>query len=279
MSDIIGNLLGSDKSNMPFELRVALGMEEGMDIVDKFGSNPDVSTNSVPEDMWELGGVYGWGSDVGDEAYVSSSSGADTQLIEFTLLTVDGSGDWNEETFEQTIAGQVKTLLLPPSGDPVVRMKRMENNAPFGNDVVGTVYAYLDDTVAVGVPQTHSKILGAIVNGSNQTKQLLYTIPSKMWGFLWRGEAGTTKAAAAAEMDFAYRSRRIGQCFKEKKDFGVMTSGSNNYLDLRPFPDIIPAKTDLGIRVSNASGNNMAGWGTFHILLITDERYNKLRGN
>lgn len=277
--DIIGSLVGSDKSNMPFELRVSLGMEEGMSIVDKFGSNPDVSTGSVPEDMWELGGNYGWGSDVGEVAYFSSSDNADTQLIEFTVLTVDSEDNWNEEIFEQSIVGQVKTQLLPPSGNPVVRFHRMENNAPFGNDVAGTIYTYFNDTVLLGVPQTQSKILGAIINGSNQTKQLIYTIPSKMWGFLWRGEAGTTKSSGTDEMDFKYRSRRLGQCFKEKKDFGVMTTGSNNYSDLRPFPDIIPPKTDITIRVANVSGNNMSGWGSFHILLISDERYQKLIGN
>lgn len=277
MKDIIGNL--ADNSQIPFETRVALGMEYGMSIVDKFGSNPDIDTATTPEYLWPLGGDYVWGNDAGETLYISSSNALDTQVIEISVLTVDSEGNWNPETFEVTLEGQTKKTIITPSGDPVVRCFRMENNADFGNDINGTVYAYYNDTVIAGVPQTHSKILSVIVDGSNQTKQLMYTIPSGYWGFLWRGEAGVTKAVSSNECDFVYVSRRLGKVFKQKKDFGVQTQGMNNYLDLRPFPDIIPPKTDLAIKSVNVSANDMSAWGTFHILLITDEVFQKLRGN
>ena len=35
----IGNLLDANSTGIPFELRVVLGMEPGMTIVDKFGFN------------------------------------------------------------------------------------------------------------------------------------------------------------------------------------------------------------------------------------------------
>ena len=47
----VGNNL---KAMIPFELRVSMGMEEGMSIVDKFGSNPDVDVTTVPEYIWPL---------------------------------------------------------------------------------------------------------------------------------------------------------------------------------------------------------------------------------
>ena len=275
---MIGNLFSSDPSNMAFELRVSLGMEEGMSIVDKFGSNPDIDTATVPEYLWPLGGDYAWGNDLGETLYISSSSILDNQEIEISVLTVDTNGNWNEEIFTVTLQGQTKVAVITPSGDPVVRCFRMQNEANFGNDVSGDVYAYYDDTVDAGVPQTLSKTLAMIPMLTNQTKQLMYTIPSGYWGFLWRGEAGTTKSSVASECDFVYISRRLGKVFKEKKDFGVMTSGSNNYVDVRPFPDILPEKTDLAIKSYSVSANNMSAWGSFHILLITNARFNQLRG-
>ncbi len=265
------------KYSIPFEVRVAMGMEDGMSIIDKFGSNPDVDTATVPEYLWPLGGVYAWGNDLGETLYVSSSALEDTQRWKFSVLTLDSEDNWNLEVFEQNIAGEVQTALVPPSGDPVVRCFRMENVDVMGTTNIGTVYAYYDTTVINGIPSDQTKILAAVSVGSNQTKQLTFTIPSGYWGFLWRGEAGVVKSTSTNECDFAYESRRVGRNFVEKKDFGVMTSGANNYLDLRPFPDIIPAKTDLAIKATNVSANDMSAWGSFHILLITDERFQELQ--
>lgn len=258
-------------SYMDFKLKVSMGLIPGYSWVDKFGSNPDVDTATVPETLWEFGGVYQWGNDTGETLYVSSSSALDTQLIEFYTYTIDGLGNWNLEVFEQTINGQTKTDLAPPSGNPIVRIHRTENMADAGGDIIGTVYVYQDTTVTAGVPDDLTKVLSGIINGANQSKQLTYTIPTGYVGFLFRGEAGVTKAVGTNEADFAYRSRRQGKVFKEKKDFGVMTDGSNFYVDVRTFPDPVPAKVDLEMRVTNVSANNMAAWGTFDILLVEEE--------
>ena len=138
---------------------------------------------------------------------------------------------------------------MTPSGDPVVRCYRIESNADFGDDFAGDVYAYYNDTVVAGIPQTQSKILSYAPSGvnKNQSKQLMYTIPSGYWGFLYRGEAGITRGGSSNECEFSYLSRRKGQVFKEKKDFGVTNQGNPYYVDLRPFQDIIPPQTDLAI--------------------------------
>jgi len=272
---IVGNNINVE---LPLELRVSLGIQNGMKIIDKFGSNPSLTSGDTKEYLWELGGDYSWGNDTGETLYISSSNTGDTQDIVVSVLTTpDGGTTFNEEEVTVTLEGQTQKAIVTPSGDPVVRCWRMENEADFGNDILGSVYAYYNDTVIAGVPQNQNKILAVIVNGSNQTKQLMYTIPSGYWGFLWRGEAGATRQNGIDEVDFAYKSRRFGKVFKEKKDFGVMTSGSNNYLDLRPFPDIIPPKTDLAIIKANATASNMGAWATFHILLIEESEFNKLQ--
>ena len=280
MSDIIGSLLGNDKSNMPFELRVSLGMEEGMSIVDKFGANNDVDTATVPEYIWPLGNGYSWGNDTGEPLYMSSSNVGDTQSTDVTVLvTPDGGITWNEETIRENLAGQTQTLV--PASFPVARASRAESDADMGNDYLGDIYFYYNTPIVAGVPTDLSKVIAFIPSGAerNQSKQLMYTIPSGYWGFLYRGEAGITRGGAANECEFSYLSRRFGKVFKEKKDFGVTNQGNPYYVDLRPFPDILPEKTDLAIRAIGVGANDTPVWGTFHILLITDERFQKLIGN
>ena len=166
------------------------GFYDGTIVVDKFGENPAIATTTDPEDLWEFGGEYNYTANAGATHYVSSSSAADTQLISFGTITADSDGNWNLETFTQNVAGQVKTELLPPSGDNIVRVWRMANEGDAGEDLAGTLYCYEDDTVTDGKPDTDSKVRAVIDNGNNQTLMLLYTIPTGYVGFLYRGEVG-----------------------------------------------------------------------------------------
>jgi len=266
---------GSTDNVLPFELRVSMGLEEGMSIIDKFGTNPDVDTSTTPEYIWELGGEYPWGNDAGETLYLSSSDNTDTMDVDVLVWYVDDSGDWIMENITHTMQGQTKVALTVPDGYGVARCHRIENMGNTGQDITGQIYAYYDTTVTAGVPDDLTKVLSSIINGANQTKQATFTIPSGYWGFLFRGEAGVTKGFGTDECDFAYVSRREGKVFKEKKDFGTMTQGQNNYSDKRSFPDIIPAKTDLAIKSTNVSANNMSCWATLDILLVTDERLEK----
>jgi len=271
----IGSASGS---GIPFELRVSMGMEEGMSVIDKFGSNPDVDVSTTPEYIWPLGNGYSWGNDTGEALYMSSSDAGDTQSTVMNVLTTpDGGTTWNDEEITQSLAGQTKTLVN--TSNDVVRGYRAESDASYGDDYTGDIYIYYDTTVTDGVPDDLSKVLIHIPAGAekNQSKQLMYTIPSGYWGFLKRGEAGITRGGASNECEFVYTSRRKGKVFKEKKDFGVTNQGSPYYQDSRPFDDIIPPQTDVAIKASAVGANDTPVWATFHILLVSQERLDKLQ--
>jgi len=253
----------------PWKLSIAKYKIPGYTWVDKFGRNSDLDTGTQPETIWELGGVYPWGNDSGETMYISSSNDTDTQSVEFSVLTIDANDNWNLEVFKQQVAGQTKTQLLPPSGDPVVRIFSMENEG--NTDIAGILYAYYDSTVNNGTPNDLTAVLSVIFNGSNQTKQLNYTVPTGYVGFLIRGEAGVGRGAGTDQVALSYRSRRFGKVFKTKKDFTLMTGGASIYKDERSIPDPIPAKTDLSIMTTFVSANNMTVWGTFDILLIEED--------
>jgi len=271
---LIGNASTSSFESIPFKLAVTMGLYPKFSWVDKFGANKNISPGTVPETLWEFGGVYPWGNDAGEPIYISSSNPADNQIVEILAYKLIGS-DWVTETIPFQVQGQTKTQVIIPGGYDIVRAHRCESAADAGGDIQGTVYVYYDTTVTGGIPDDLTKVLTGIVNGANQSKQLTYTVPSGYVAFLFRGEAGVTRSQGTDECDFAYVSRREGKVFKEKKDFGVMTTGSNFYVDERTFPDPIPEKTDLGINVLNVSGNNMGAWGTFDILIIEKDFFSE----
>lgn len=260
-----------------FGLFVSLGGIPGAIIVDKFGENPDVTES---EDVWEEGGIYNFTADGGTTYYISSSNAADTQTIEFQVLTDEGNGNWNLEVFEQDLLGTTKTALLPPSGDPIVRIFRMQNQADTGGDLVGKLYVYEDDTTTTpGIPDSAgtvgSKVRAVMVNGNNQTLMAIYTIPTGYVGFLFEGELGQSFSAGPNATDYAkadYRSRRYGKVFKVKKRVILITTGASIYRNPRYFPDPIPAKTDIKLFVEEVS-DSMGVWGTFCILLIPEDSW------
>lgn len=48
------------QKGMDFDTAVGLGMIPGVRRVTALGSNPDIDTASVPEDVWSVGGLYPW---------------------------------------------------------------------------------------------------------------------------------------------------------------------------------------------------------------------------
>lgn len=268
----------------PFALSLALGMWPGIRVVDNFGKNPDVDAGSVPETIWDYGGTYPWGNDAGDTVYISSSNNVDVQKIKLDVLTVDINGNFNEESSIVTLQGNTKVTVVTDSGNPIARVYRMQVHQGTAS-LLGDVYAYYNTTTTVpGVPdddvnepqfvQSMIKLNSGGKSG-NYSKQLTYTIPTGCVGFLMRGEVSGHKGLGTDDLEAVYGSRRFGEIFLEKKDIGIMTSGSNTYQDNRPVMDILPAKTDLGVRVINTSANNMIAWGTLHILLIDEDLIKK----
>jgi hypothetical protein len=213
--------------------------------------------------------MLGYTANGGADYYVSSNNVNDILRMRFYVLTEDAEGNWNLEDFEQQVAGQVKTLLVTPSGNKPVRLIRIENEDNF--DVTGTIYVYEQDTVTLGVPQTPGKVRGKIYDGNNQTQMSHMTIPSGYFGFLKQISIGITRSGGnIAAARFVYFSRRFGKIFKNKGAVGVTTSGNSHFDNQRGFFDIIPPKTDFKITVTNASAT-IGAYALYDLILIKTE--------
>lgn len=268
-------------NNNPFNspnlgLSITMGRLPGFDVLDKFGANLEIEAASDPEDVWGYGGTYQFTADTGATYYVSSSDDNDKQDVEFSTLTVDANNNWNQETFTQTINGQTKTALAPPSGDPIVRIYRFQNDSSRDDSFAGEVYVYEDDTVVLGVPQSGNTTIRAYVNdGDNQTQMAVYTIPTGKVGFLFEGEFGMEYSGSVGAGNIyarcEYRSARYGKVFKTKKILSITNTGTNVYQNTRVFPDPIPAKTDFKLTVKEVSAT-CGVWGTFCVLLVDEDK-------
>ena len=254
-------MIGSAESytSKSFELAVKMGQVPGFSTIDKFGENPDIDTGTVPEDIWEGGGVYIYDPD-GTAPIVSlaSSNAGDTEPIQITGLDINGA----EVNQTITLSGTTRVALITP----LWRVYRMQNEGT--SDLVGIVFCY---TGTGTVPSIGDPEVRAIIdNGNNQTLMALYTIPLGKVGFLYRGETLMSRSQTSGAVQGSYQSRRFGKIFKVKKRVDIVNSGSSSYQDKRSFPDVIPSLTDIKLRVENVSANNAGITGTFDILLIDE---------
>lgn len=249
---------------LEWRLQVQQGKIDGYSVVNKFGINPLVTTATDPEDVWEGGDTYTYDADnTAPIVSVASDNAGDTQDIRIQGLDINGN--LNSQTV--TLSGTTRVALTTA----LWRVFRMENEG--STDLAGTIFCY---TGTGTVPTIGDPEVRAIIsNGNNQTLMALYTIPLGYVGFLFRGEIGIeADVAFTAGGEYAragYFSRRYGKVFKIKKSISLINNGVSNYQDLRSFPDIIPALTDIKIVVQKVS-TDMGIWSTFDILLVDEDK-------
>lgn len=245
-------------------LSVNMGEYDGYSYIDKFGENPDIDTGTIPEDIWEFGGQYIYDG-IGTAPIINlvSDNAGDIMPISVQGLDIEG----NLVTQEITLTGTTSVAL----DTPLWRVFRMSNEGVEAQDISGTIYCH----TSTGNTPASNEVRAIIDNGNNQTLMALYTVPRGKVGFLFRGELGGSRSQTSGSMQCAYYSRRYGKVFKIKKRVDITNQGNSCYVDRRTAPDIIPALTDIKLRVENVSANNTGVFGTFDIMLVDQKHFDK----
>jgi len=225
-------------------------------VMHKFGENPEIDTDSDPEDIWDYGGLYTF-SATADITQVASSSIADTGPL--TVIGLDEN--WEEVTQSITLTGRTPVVL----STPLIRLYRMYN---IDSDVlVGDVYAAITGaTFGSGVPDTASEVRGMIRIGNEQTLMCIYTIPSGCIGYMYSSYVAYGKSSSTGA-SMTMRMRPFGQTFKVKNKIAIIGSGTSLWTKPTIFPSAIPAKTDILIRCDDVEANNTNITAGFEILL------------
>lgn len=247
---------------MPFSLNVSRGMT-GISHINKFGHNPDIDVLTVPEDVWDYGGVYTF-SAVATTYYISSSDNTDTQTVNIQTLTEDADGDWNIDVTDVVLSGQTPVPIVTTSGDLPIRFFRGYNA---GTTVMGgDVYVYETDTTTGGIPDTATKVRGMITQGEGQTEMAIYTIPSGKVGYLdnWYALLTNSKNTYAV---VELRIRNLGRVFRIQARAAVDNGANDAYVRNYKYPLKLSAKTDIIVRVTEVGANDTAVASDFDLLL------------
>lgn len=234
---------------------VALGNVVGSSSVNKFGENPDIDTGTVPEDIWDFGGTYTF-STTTDIDSISSSETGDT--IEIIIQGLDVN--WELVTQAVTLDGQTRVALTTP----LIRCFRAYN--PNGTLLVGTVYIYVNGTLAGGVPTDSTTVRAIITPEHQQTMMCIYTIPSGKSGLLLGSYVSLSNTRATAAK-LVMRGRTFNGVFRTMASVALATVGNSSFIRKPAVPSFIPEKTDIVMRCTEVTANGTSIAGGFDLIL------------
>lgn len=226
-----------------FLFDVAAGRVPGHSIVFIAGRNRTTAVN-VAASIWECGGLYPWsvwnaGAGV---LTLSSNNAADTDI---TILLSGLDANYNPIT-EVVIANGTTTVTTIQS------FIRFNSAVNIGNkSVTGTINFYRNGT-----------IVGCIIDGANNSRMSIYTVPAGHTAFSIYGDFSVSKNEAA-ELNTHWRF--FGGVFL---DIYSVQLYQTVFAAFPPAPGAIPEKTDIDNRVNYATANNTAVYSNQQLLLV-----------
>lgn len=242
------------------EIDMAAGRFQGFDIVNKFGTNADVDTDTLPEDVWEGGGTYtGFPSDLELVEVVSASAndasaGTGARTVRITGLDAD-----------YNVLSEIVTLNGTTPVDTVAQFRRV-HTATVLTAGSGGVNAGI---ITIRHTTTTANVFVTIPVGRNQSNCSGYTVPAGYTAYMRKMHAairGTTQASATAAIEGNIWTRPFGGVFRSRRPFVVNTS-------YRLQDDIyggiaFTEKTDLVIRITAASASNLSVNAGYDLILV-----------
>jgi len=238
---------------------------ETFDTVFKFGRNREIQTTSDPEDIWSVGGVYPFLTS-SINVYVASTdtqdSAAGSGSKQIKIQGLDENYFQQEETF--TLNGQT-----PVTGSKTFSRVHRAFITYAGSEEVNTGDINIGyGTWSSGVP---SNYIAQIPAGEGQTQMAIFTIPNDKRGYLlkWSSSILTGASGKAANIQLIYRENKgVNQTVRKVKDqVGLGTNSMNTFQRVYEFPDFIPPKTDVFLRVEQVTATSDIT-GEFSLVLV-----------
>jgi hypothetical protein len=229
-------------------MAINYGLIPGYTEITAFGENPNISSASVPEDIWNQGGLYPWMTGA-TSLQVRSTSASDTALGtgSRTVLVLGLDINYNTVSAFATLNGTTPVVL----SQQLFRINDFVSYTSGSNEVnVGDLFV---EDVGGGT------IRGKVGAGLGVGRQSMYTCPAGYTGQLTNMtfclNAKGTQTASGQSVDITPYVRIHNQ--------GVYALFSINVVDQQTFlwPIAtgfnIAEKTDFWLRVTHASSNNL----------------------
>lgn len=235
------------------DIDIAAGRYTGLSIVNKFGRNTDVDPNSVPEDIWNGGGVYtGFPTGSPEEFEVFSSDASDTGVLTFTYLPSSASTAYQQATV--TLNGTTAVA----TGVTGYRMHTARYSS-------GTSTTFNAGNITIRHRTTTANVFCFMPIGRSQTNVSGYTVPSGSTAYLRRIFCRVI-GSTTGTVDGALWVRTNGGSPRLRRPF---TSTNPDHFEEEPYGGLpIEEKSDIIIRISFASTNNLDVIAGYDILLV-----------
>lgn len=248
--------------SLPSFFEIATGKFVGVSKNNKSGRNSDIDTATVPEWIWENGGVYtGFPTGAAETIEVFSSDANDTAAGSgartVTLFGLDENFDQITETVTLNGATGVTTTNAFSRLHSAFVATSGNSNQAFN---VGTITFRHSTTTA--------NVFLTIQPGRNQSNAAVYTIPAGFRGIKLNLSIEVDRSTASTVTGYVW-VREFGKSPRYRRPFTA--SNSSNFYE-EPYGGLVyPEKTDIGVVVTSCSANNTAVQANFDIVLIPDD--------
>lgn len=238
------------------ELTIGEGKMAGYSTVNKAGKNPDIDTGSVPEDIWGNSGTYtGWATSA-ETLQVFSSDANDTSAGTGARTVRIVGLDANYNVISETVTLNGTTPATTSNSFLRAHTMRVVSAGSGGKNA---------GTITVRQSTTTANIMLFMLAGINQTNDVGYTIPAGKTGYLRRFRVQVLSNNAGA-VNGAILIREFGEIFRERRPFTA--SNTSYYVEDIYGGLTIPEKSDVIMRVTSATANNLVVTGGYDLVVV-----------
>lgn len=235
------------------EIAISKGLFEGYSVVNNFGRNSDIDTGTVPEDVWNGGGVYtGFPTGSPEEFEVFSSSASDTGTLTFTYLASSTSTSYSTATVTLNGTTHVSTGIMG------YRIHTAQYNTSSA-----TTFNIGEITLRHKV--TTANIFCKMPIGRSQTNAAAYTVPYGHTAYVRRLFCRVIGSISGIA-DGALWIRENGMSPRLRRPFSSATADAFEELPYGGIP--VSQQSDIVVRITGVSANNLDVIAGYDIILI-----------
>ena len=238
-----------------FEIEVGKGAVTGASWILKDGINFDVDTGSVPEDIWDGGGVYtGFPTGAAQQFVAVSTNAGDTGTLTFYYLEDANSTEY-----------KTRTVTLNGTTPVLTGVSGIRCNYGFYQSGGATTFNLGDISLYHQV--TTANVFFRMPIGYGQSYCSGVTIPKGNIGYVFSATSSIRGANTTPQFaDAIIWTRRFGGSPLLRNAYTL--TNNTPYIELLEYAFAIPENTDFIPRVLTVSTNNSIIQASYRLLLL-----------
>jgi len=247
---------GTDPDGWKTEpVSIALGAYANASLLRKFGANADIDTATVPEDVWNAGGLWVPPTQARTHT-IASTDAADTMQ-----LTIWGLTSWSGSEVSETITLNGVTGVGTVNSYVIIHRMRVESG-------------YANAGVIDATADTDATVTARINAGEGTTHMLIYGLGAEQTLLITSAVVGVNRSQASGYAEFEFDVNfdpTVDVDAFRLMDRRTATAQGTSVVDMHfdDAPLVIPGPAILKVRVSAVGGNDTRVFGNINGYLYT----------